>query len=72
MLLNFSLIIYLMPWIIVALVALFIFKRRRTPGHTKGEVKHCIYCGATIGADGKFCGKCNKKQPTYGHLPPTY
>ena len=61
-----------MPWIIVALVALFIFKRRRPPGYKKGEVKHCFYCGAAISADRKFCGKCNKKQPTYGVLKPTY
>lgn len=70
MLFNFGLIIYLMGFIIAALVALFILKRSRPPGYKKGEVRQCIYCGATIGASREFCGKCGKKQPTYGHLPP--
>lgn len=69
---DFFIIFYIIPFIIVALVALFIFRRRLPSGHKEGEVKKCIYCGATIGANRKFCGKCGKKQPTYGVLKPVY
>jgi len=67
---NWSFILYLIPIVLVALIAQFIIRKRRPHGHKEGEVKHCVYCGAAIGASREFCGKCGKKQPTYGHLPP--